>query len=1418
MENRNPPPQHQQQQHQQQQQQYQPKQQQSQSQSQHSGGQQHHHHHHHHHHNHQQQQHPMQSQQQQQHQQQQQSQQQQQQQQQQQHQTTITQGYPVIVYDGAEGTGTLSNVQSAVSESLRSRLDEATQSFKCQISYTMAEPSFSRENGRFEFNFVLSISGVWQQVLACRAALLRGNMTQTVVTLKTARNIVLNQNGEMRAVVKRRLDELMKTTRTHITCVGQALNPMPPLSSPDDPASVNASAGSAGLPAAFVHDFSARPNVIDIEIVGHWEAVERARMRCLVLLDNLFGLASTVIEIDPKLHPIIAGQQRAYLNLIMRETFTNIYFPSMLVVHSLRPGHTEPAVESDTYPSSVFITGPAEGVARAKDLLLAAADTKSSKVMTKHVPCLPRKLDWLFMHRKSHVRRIASDNGVFIALPPLGSNSNVVTFFGDHQTYIERAVRAIMQLVCEYYISCIQLLVPENIQKPLQQYFKDLQHQFLHISLTTGVEFVIQRQFIEIYGLAYQIKQAYQDVFEMDFIKTSVRDTKFQVELALEHREFINGKKNGKINKIIKTANCRIIFQDNYNDYNMLIDLYSPTPSRALDGLQMLEDELPAEISFHIPEAYHKRIIGVGGKNIQKIMKKFGVYVKFSSTEEYAALGGYYENEDNVIARTPAKNGENLKDLKYTIVESINAMDLLDVKAAVSIPRQLHALFSGYQGRTILDIEAKTKVRITLPDCESGSDTVMIEGPESQLEVARLEIQSNSPVVFDFDLPASAAAHQALASAEFLATAQQLKDEYGMAMHIYAPVAEPEAALEYTIYLIHPPSLSRQRLEDAKKTITGFLSRMQVPLSSVARSGSYANLAPPQATYDSFQHFNSKLLATVTTPDPQASIMVPSFSLFGSKSGPTGSVPNLRQLFDDAPNMPPGLRRSGSEVKPQPSAIGRPRNLGGTGTDTPKSSSSQPSTANILSETTDYLRHSQLHHRASLTMPDLLSLGDVQSTHHTTEPMQPFPGSSGSDAGSGLGGRASISGASSLPMSTSGSAPSTSAPIGSSSGAAGSSPSSLAGRSTPLPGGAQNRWAAPPPIGKSLSSTSIMSGDITKGKPPLRGHSSFIASDTSQVDPTEDDHTIEFDTKIVDDVLGSFAKDTKDFDQVAQVLESIAHSKYLHMFIEHEIDFATFLSLEDADLKELGIKALGSRKKIIAAIQECKANQGATRSQLQSQSQQPQPQQQSSIFMPSSGHNQGLGQDQPLQPMRHPSSPQLMPHQRTSHAQLLPPSSPLQSSTGFRQSSLQQQPYSQQLSQQQSQPPQQQRQSQQQSSRKDAKAAQAHQLPTPSQSQQQSPRTSRQQLQQHQQQHYQTAQMASSSPLSRPATTMAQVVQQHQQPQPPIHFVHQSGDHQEAQNPSSTGPPELSSTQSQRGPPTSFAAAAALGTTKGGRN
>lgn len=120
----------------------------------------------------------------------------------------------------------------------------------------------------------------------------------------------------------------------------------------------------------------------------------------------------------------------------------------------------------------------------------------------------------------------------------------------------------------------------------------------------------------------------------------------------------------------MQTSNVKVKFET-FNDHNFLIDI-SSADIGALQGLSLLQEELPAEISFHVPEAYHKRIIGVGGKSIQRIMKKWGVYVKFSNADEFSALGGYLDNEDNVVARTPAKNAMNLENLKAAVMELVN--------------------------------------------------------------------------------------------------------------------------------------------------------------------------------------------------------------------------------------------------------------------------------------------------------------------------------------------------------------------------------------------------------------------------------------------------------------------------------------------------------------------------------------------------------------------------------------------------------------------------------------------------------------------------------------------------------------------------------------------------------------------------
>jgi hypothetical protein len=84
-------------------------------------------------------------------------------------------------------------------------------------------------------------------------------------------------------------------------------------------------------------------------------------------------------------------------------------------------------------------------------------------------------------------------------------------------------------------------------------------------------------------------------------------------------------------------ANVQIVFESS-NEFNINIDITAANYHSMIQGLSLVEQEMPASISFHVPDQYHKRIIGIGGQHIQRIMKKHSVFVKFSNAMDRGTL------------------------------------------------------------------------------------------------------------------------------------------------------------------------------------------------------------------------------------------------------------------------------------------------------------------------------------------------------------------------------------------------------------------------------------------------------------------------------------------------------------------------------------------------------------------------------------------------------------------------------------------------------------------------------------------------------------------------------------------------------------------------------------------------------------
>ncbi|TPX61251.1 hypothetical protein SpCBS45565_g07317 [Spizellomyces sp. 'palustris'] len=1057
--------------------------------------------------------------------------------------------YPVTTYDGIESGTT--NVLAQVCDRVRALCEEIGSAHGCHITFATPESILNRQQGPCEINLSVNIMGPFASVLAARAVMLKRIPTQTMITVKASRKIILNDNDEMKITVKRKLDNIMHSSRTQITCVGQnyeTVKPPPGLSSES----------------------------MDVEIVGHWEDVEMARMQTLVLLDEMAGLHCEPVEIQAKLHPLIAGRKRCILETVMHDTVTNVYLPTPFIAET---GAHEVTKQVLAYSHTIWITGQLAGVAAAKERLLHMAAQRASMLMTKHITSLPRKLDWMLVNRKDHLRKVMQDNATHIGIPTLGSNVNTLTISGDDRVYLERTCRALMHMVCDFYVAGLQLSAPPIPQATIAAACKSttITHFIAalgRICQSSRAEVVVQKNFVEIYGLEAAVKSAYQHVADLDFIKGAIRDTKFQLELALEHREFINGKKNGKINKIIKASGCKITFQENYNEYNMLIDVYNAYPTKAVEGLALLEDELPAEISFYVPEAFHKRIIGVGGKNIQRIMKKYAVYVKFSNAEEFAQLGGYFENMDNVIARTPAKNSANLDNLRVSIMELTSVGEKNRVTMSVIIPRQLHRVVVGPRGSHLQDIIKVAKVEINFPEKETGLDEVTIAGPEPQVQIARQRLQELVPEIYEFSIPGSPAAFYAVRSTDLQQLVMRLSQELAMDLYVYMPPTEEPGPSECS-FLLHYHRNNGGALDQAKSLILEFLTIKQVPLqrqSGMPRAGSYANLQP-QRSYDSFQHFPSKLIASVTTGDSPAPAMA--FSSFfpegiaglagtsGTKSitavssGIGGSkfahsTPNLRQLFEDVSYARGGtdqhMKRSRSDINDEmlPTTNLLAATLAATSLGPSQYPSVAPQDRWAAAGGTPFSR------RGDFRPEPIDTTSDLEDPSKDPELLKGFAGML--------------------------------------------SPVDAPERPDPPLRVPSDKFC-----GLKLSrSMGMLDEKSKKREPGVRAPSNLAGEASGVSDPEDPSHAPAFTPALIAQLFEMEARIPKDFLQIRVLLESLDLENYVSIFIEQEIDFPTLLLLQDADLKEIGVKAFGSRKKILNAIKECKEHGGTQKQGAQS--------------------------------------------------------------------------------------------------------------------------------------------------------------------------------------------------------------------------
>lgn len=442
-----------------------------------------------------------------------------------------------------------------------------------------------------------------------------------------------------------------------------------------------------------------------IRIVGTKEGVDSARHEIQVISDEQAKLAFERLMIEHVYHPFISGGNASKIS---EQTGARINIPP-------------PSAQKN----EITIAGEKEGVAKAKEMVLAIYEEKKRKTTTVSIEVKKSQHKYVIGPRGGTLQEILTLTGVSVEMPPLDSDLETITLRGEP----DKLGQALTQ-VYEKASSVVSAEVDaprwlhrfiigrkgQNIRKITQDLPK------------VHVEFSDEKDSVSLEGPPQEVEKAQES------LETFIRELKASMdyaEISVDHKyhPHIIGKNGANVNRIKTETGTSILIPSNNEHSNILRIEGSPkgvalAKEEILQMVKKLENEKTKDVI--IEQRFHRTIIGAKGEKIREIRDKYPeVQISFPDAGK---------KSDVVNLRGPREGVDSV----YTFLKKLNA-ELIAANFRVEVPifKQFHKNVIGRGGTTIKKIREETDTKIELPSEGSDSDVIVITGHKAQVEAAR---------------------------------------------------------------------------------------------------------------------------------------------------------------------------------------------------------------------------------------------------------------------------------------------------------------------------------------------------------------------------------------------------------------------------------------------------------------------------------------------------------------------------------------------------------------------------------------------------------------------------------------------------------------------------------------------------------
>uniref|UniRef100_A0A8C9YUG7 Bicaudal C homolog 2 n=1 Tax=Sander lucioperca TaxID=283035 RepID=A0A8C9YUG7_SANLU len=263
---------------------------------------------------------------------------------------------------------------------------------------------------------------------------------------------------------------------------------------------------------------------------------------------------------------------------------------------------------------------------------------------------------------------------------------------------------------------------------------------------------------VKVEGKRANVLEAKKQILEV--LETRVNKVTLKLDVAYTEHSHVIGKGGGNIKKVMEVTSCHIHFPDS-NRHNGTGEKSNQVsiagPIEGVDeAKRRIRDLQPLSLTFDLPVSLVPQPLpDAGSPLIQQVVQTFGVSVSFRALPPHPQTQpNFYESCCTVWGLQG--NTAAVKKATCILMELLLGSEVTGgiVSSQMDVTSQQHLFLLGQNGAHFLSVMHQTQTQIILPDLSSpqGPPSLLIQGSADGVCLARQQLMDCLPVCLMFDM------------------------------------------------------------------------------------------------------------------------------------------------------------------------------------------------------------------------------------------------------------------------------------------------------------------------------------------------------------------------------------------------------------------------------------------------------------------------------------------------------------------------------------------------------------------------------------------------------------------------------------------------------------------------------------------